>query len=324
MTAVSLPTPAPAADTTDNDLARWLAGVTLVAALIELVLLRLVSRTAIHIPGIEEVAGPYRLVAAAGRYTYYAATVLVTITLALLARRLLRQGHRGDATAIGVIIVASVAARLGLIDHTALAMATAASLVVLIVGIIGAHPRLGTPVGLFGAAFLVASVHAIAQDLSGSGDLQPRSTIALLVAAEALLFAAVLTLARAVPPTRHSDIVLGAAVAITVFGVLVASPATIKVLMLWTIGLPGYFPAAVYAIVAGLLTSTLRAALRDDRDLAVGLGLLMAGGIGLHNSYQTALVVCGLALLRLWAAEAPTPSLPSNRGARPFSSARHP
>lgn len=305
MTTVSPPTSTPAAGTIDRDLARWLAAATLAAAVVELVLLRLVSRTAIHIPGIEEVAGPYGLVTYAGRYAYYSAAVLVTITLALVAHRLLRQGRIGDATAIGAVVIASVATRLGLIDRTALAVVVAVSVVMLTAGIIGAHPRLGVPVGLFGAAFLVASVHAIVQGLSGAGDLQPRSTIGLLLAAEALLFVAVLTLPRAAPPIQHSDAIVGAAVAITVFSVLIASPATIKVLMLWTLGLPGYFPAAVYAVVAGLLTSTLRAAMRGERDLAVGLGLLVAGGIGLHNSYQTALVVCGLALLTLWAAEVP-------------------
>ncbi len=302
---------APTEPEVEGDLGSWLARVALAAAAVELVLLRLVSRTVIHIPGMEQVAGPYRSVALAGRYAYHAAAVLATIALAFLTRRLAAQGRTSAEVAVGAALVAFLAARLGLLDTTAFGLVAAVSVVILVVGITGVDPRVGISVGLFAAAFVVAAVHAIVQDLTGNGDLAPTSTIGLLLAAEVLLFGAALALLWATPRVRSTEVVAGVVVALFVGGVLVASPATSKVLMLWTVGMPGYFSAPVYALVAGVLTATLLAARRARPDLAVGLGLLVVGGIGLQNSYQTLLVVCGLAVLAAWAGHAEADAPPA-------------
>ena len=82
---------------------------------------------------------------------------------------------------------------------------------------------------------------------------------------------------------------VGAGVGLAVFGAMAGSSATTRILLLWTFGLPGYLPAVVYAVVAGFLAAGLLGARRDSRDLAVGLGFLVAGGIGLQDSYQSAL-----------------------------------
>lgn len=300
MTALDLHAAPTAGRRPDIVLARWLAGVALAAALVELALLRLVTRTAIHIPGIEEVGGAYRVVSTAGRFAFYAADVLVTVTLALLVRALVRRRTRADtwSAAIGAAALVAIAAtRVGLLANTTLAVVVAIAVLTTGVRIVGQRPPVAVAVGLFATAFLVSLVHATAQDLAGNGDLRPVSTTGLLLAAETLLLLASVALLRARPTMRGIDIAVGAALAVTVFGAMSASPATSKVVMLWALGLPGYFPAAVYAVAAAVLVSSLLAMMRADRDLAVGLGLLVVGGIGLHTSYQTALVVCGLALV---------------------------
>ena len=71
-----------------------------------------------------------------------------------------------------------------------------------------------------------------------------------------------------------------------------------KILLLWNVGLAGYLPSVLYGIAAGAVVYTivvLRATGR--RTSAIGLALLFMGGIGLHSTYQTGLVLAGLALL---------------------------
>ena len=306
MTLVAPPTTSsPAAPATpERELGRWIAGPALAAAITELVLLRLTTRSAIHIPGIEAVAGPYRAVSITGRYAHHAAAVLVAVTLVLLARLLAARGHRVQAAAVGAVVVASAAARLDVIDRTALTLAVGAAVVALTASVaVSGGKRLAVPIGLFAAAFVASTVHAVVQDLAGTGDLRPRSTIGLLVVAEVMLVVAALVLPGAVHARDRRAVAVGAGVGVVVFGAMAGSSATTRILLLWTFGLPGYLPAVVYAVVAGFLAAGLLGARRDSRDLAVGLGFLVAGGIGLQDSYQSALVVCGLAMLALWSSE---------------------
>ncbi|HEX6237736.1 MAG TPA: hypothetical protein VFZ68_11110 [Acidimicrobiales bacterium] len=279
-----------------GDLTRWLAAVTVAAALTETVLLRLATRTAIHIPGIEQVATPYGVFASIGRFAHYAASLLVALTLVLLAGLLVRRGHPVAAAAVGLVVVAAAAARVGLVSDVGLALAAGTGVAGLVAWVVRAGSRRRLPVALFGVAFVAAAVHATVQHLSGAGALRPRSTAWLMLTAEAAVLVAVLALPLVVRLGRR-DVVAGAAAGGLVFAVFTANTATSTILLLWTFGLAGYVPGAVYAVAAGVLVAALRALARTHRDLAVSLALVALGGIGLHSSYQTALVVCGLALL---------------------------
>ena len=76
--------------------------------------------------------------------------------------------------------------------------------------------------------------------------------------------------------------------------------ATSRFLLLWNEGLSGTLPGTVYAVAAGALALTFVALLRSQQTMAaMGVALLIAGGVGLHNTYQTGLVVAGLAALCL-------------------------
>ncbi|MBK5221283.1 MAG: hypothetical protein JJE52_00080 [Acidimicrobiia bacterium] len=284
------------------------AATTLLVATVEVVLLRLVSRTAIHIPGASRVEGPMAVVDAVGRYSVVAAGVLVAVTAVLVAVRLVGAGSVGGAAAIATTLLASSAARLGWIGDSSLAVAAVVSVVVLTVGIIGGRGRVGVPVASFSVAFVAAAIHATSQGLAGVGDLRPTTTVGLLLAAELIVVVAAVTLPLAVGHLRPRDLVGGIAAGLVAWGALAASSATTKVLVLWSMGVPGYFPAAVYAVAVGAAATALLAAARTDRDLAVSLGLLVVGGIGLHNSYQTLLVVSGLALLAVRAIPSPSTS----------------
>ncbi|MFP3906525.1 MAG: hypothetical protein ACLFWR_05800 [Acidimicrobiales bacterium] len=298
MTDIASPAGRSVAGRREVELARWLAGPTLAAALVELALLRLATRTAIHIPGIQELAGPYQVVSSVGRFAFHAGAVLVAITLALLVPLLARHDKRAEACAVGAVVLAAVAARFDVITGVALAVMVGGAVAVLTLRLALADSRLRAFAGLFGAAFVAAAAHAIAQDLSGAGSLRPRSTSELLAASELLLLVGVVALALVVR-TDGRDRLIGAGVGLGVFGALTASAATTKILILWTFGLPGYLPPLFYAAAAGLTAAVLASAARRDRAFAIGLALLVAGGVGLHSSYQSMLVVCGLTLLVL-------------------------
>ncbi len=71
-------------------------------------------------------------------------------------------------------------------------------------------------------------------------------------------------------------------------------------------------PSVAYAGAAGCLAATLAALARARNGLAVaGLVLLVTGGIGLHSTYQSGLVITGMALLAM-----ALPYAPERRKAR--------
>lgn len=298
MTQVASPADPSAAGLREVELARWLGGPTLAAVVVELTLLRLATRTAIHIPGIQELAGPYQVVSSVGRFAFYAAAVLVTVTLALLIPLLARNDKRTEACGVAAVLLAAAATRFDMIAGTALAVVIGGSAAVLAFRLVLAGSRLRAFIGLFGAAYLAAVAHSIAQDLSGAGSLGPRSTSELLAVAELLLLAGTVALALVVRTDRRDQLV-GAGFGLLVFGALTSSAATTKILILWTFGLPGYLPPLFYAAAAGMMAAVLASAVRRDQALAIGLGLLVAGGIGLHSSYQSVLAICGLSLIAL-------------------------
>lgn len=280
-----------------------LVAATVLAGMVELVVLRLFTRTAVHVPGLSALAEPYGVLAGIGRFAYYAAALLLIATLCVLAWEWARHRTRtGIAVAASLLLFlgASALARAGLAPDGALDLATVVAVaVVAVCGI--AAPAVGNSemarrgsLTLFSSAFLAAALYGIAQ-AGGIGSSQawllPLSEVLVLLwCIEALL----LTPGR----IDRGAVALGIAVAACVFGALAVSEATVKVLLLWNFGVTGLLPAWSYALAFGAVTYALVAALRSGRsELAVALALLAIGGIGLHSTYQTGMVLLGLVLL---------------------------
>jgi hypothetical protein len=77
-----------------------------------------------------------------------------------------------------------------------------------------------------------------------------------------------------------------------------AGASTLSILVLWNLGVPGWLPGIAYALALGSLVATLLSALASGRRLtAIGLVLLVAGGIGTISTYQTGLVLTAVLLL---------------------------
>lgn len=265
---------------------------------IELVVLRTVTRTLIHIPGTERFETPIRLLAETGRLAYYLAAVSLTVALATLALVGLRSGASrrvASGAAIVVFIAVAVAGRVEILPGRVAGWAT---LVILgLVGLIGWRGLRSLPVGLFVAAFVAAGLSVVTQTV-GTG-LTGGQMESLVWASEFALvtagMATPLLLKRA--PDR-SAWVIGAIAAIVVVGAFTSAASTVTILVLWNVGVPGWLPGVAYAMAFGSLSATVWSALaRAEWPVAIGLVLLSAGGVGLISTYQTGLVLAGMLLL---------------------------
>jgi hypothetical protein len=93
----------------------------------------------------------------------------------------------------------------------------------------------------------------------------------------------------------------GAVVGVLVFAGLFRGASTAKVLLLWNEGLAGAFPSVAYALAATTLFLACAGLATTGRGMAaLGVTLLVLGGFGLHSTYQSGLVVVGMATLALY------------------------
>ncbi|MCZ7525569.1 MAG: hypothetical protein M5U14_03770 [Acidimicrobiia bacterium] len=287
----------------------WLARTTFGVALVELLVLRVFTRTIIHIPGGFQVSWALSGIGEGGRFASSLATVLLTGLLVAVVLTVPVWGAPapgpGSAARSRCSSLVAAGARAGLLDSWWPALGVAAAVVAL-AGL--ARPALDPSgrvvVALFVGGFAAAALHAALRHAAVDGARPPVSTSWLLLAGEALALAAaaaspLLARRRIDRPSLVAGGLAGAGLAL----LLVAQPATTKILLLWNLGLAGYFSPVVHGLAFGALTATLVALTRSgDGHRALALGFLVLGGIGLHSTYQSGLVVAGLALLTLAAA----------------------
>ena len=294
----------------------WVLRGLALAAATELVVLRIATRTAIHVPGVQQFTGPYSVLAGTGRFAFRVAVLLLVATLPVTALFLVRRGRAGTVAATGVVmfLIAAGAALAG-IDPLAVGLVSLVAAVLAAVGATADRPTAARVV----IGFLVAAVLAFGLpthvQLAGQGGLGTLSFRPLLALGELLGLAFLVTTPLLVPAQDRRfrglpEILLTAGVAAVVLAAVLGNPATAKVLLLWNFGLAGYYPAVLYAAGTGALTFTLLRLLRTgDSSAALGLVLLVCGAVGLHSTYQSGLVLAGLAVLGLSPPPPPLPEL---------------
>jgi hypothetical protein len=166
------------------------------------------------------------------------------------------------------------------------------------------------------AAFMLVGTHTVLQLATADGLLPPvGSSAGLLLLGEIFAVGAALLTPALV---KRTDRLAGAAAlvaAVLLFGMLTASGSTLRILMLWNMGLGGWLPNVMYSASAAALTYTLLAAWRAQKhDLALGILLLASGGLGLHSTYQSGLAIAGFTVLALAAATPSTSTQTQDRG----------
>ncbi|MBA4181652.1 MAG: hypothetical protein C0506_13770 [Anaerolinea sp.] len=282
-----------------------------VAAAVELLILRTFTRTAIHIPAVEVMQGPYDVLAFLGRYAYFVSVALLMLALPALGLSLfagVRHGQRLAAIPVAVFVLVAGAAAFGLAGRLTLDLLTLFSVVTLAGLAVGRWRLAGLmPFGMLALAFLASGGYTVLQSTNRVGGADVNASWLLSVGElSGVLFALSLPLLARRNTDRVSS-AAGLAAAVVAFGMLVAGGgATSRILLLWNAGLSGTLPGIVYAVAAGSLAFTFVALVRARQTVpAMAVALLVAGGLGLHNTYQTGLVVAGLAALCL--ADKPRP-----------------
>jgi len=265
------------------------------AAMTELAILRVFTRTAIHIPGAGDAAPGLSAVSELGRFSYYLASVLLAVTLVLVACRLVANSSVGDMVAlIGIAALTAVAfgVRAGIVAEGATDVGVIGALIAVgVAATVHLEARARVPVALFVAGFTLTGLDALGGDPGGRS--------AIRIGAETLVLVAAASLPLAMPgrPDRRS-LIVGATVGVLVIGAFAANGTTPRILLLWNFGVPGAFPGVVYGVAIGLLVTALVWGWRcGERERTIALVLVACGGIGLHSTYQSALAVVGLALL---------------------------
>lgn len=278
-----------------------LAWWTAWAALTELVVLRIVTRTLIHIPGLAAIEGPIRAVSEVGRLAYYVTAVLLLCLLILLVGEMRRLGSMSSmliGAGIATIMLLSVAGRLGFVDAADVGGLGLAGFVIIGAGSAYAGWR-ALPVLL-----LVVATYASgsATTLQGwGGGLSQGSFVGLMSVSEISAVGGCLLLPIVLgKPISRKVLILGLGAAALVTTMLSVASPTSTIIILWSFGLPATLPAGIYGLAVGSLVAVAATAVRDgQRGLAAGLLLSVAGGVGPSSTYQTALLTTGLGLVAL-------------------------
>lgn len=266
-------------------------------ALIELVLLRIGTRTLIHIPGLGRFEAPIRVVAEVGRFAYYLSVVLLIYTLVRLAARDRHGPVRLLVRAGGTVVFLGVAGagRLGLVTVPLVGWISAAVLIVVTAASWQGIQML--PVAWFVLGWLAAAGSVLGQGIGGN--LTVGQVNGFMLVAEFCLIgaAATLPLLQKVRPSSLA-VFAGLGTALVAAGGFRAGSSTLSILVLWNLGVPGWLPGIAYAGALGFLVTTLWSAVASGQQgVAAGLVLLLAGGLGTISTYQTGLVLAGVLLL---------------------------
>ena len=293
------------------------------ASVVELMILRVFTRTAIHIPALNTLQEPYRVVSAGGRYAYFVALGLVIPAVAVLAWELFRRrAPTRHLTAFGLLLFAIPCSLtwFGIAGVAVLDVGTIAGVVALGVAFaLTARPlRQAFPVACFSASFVAGGLFTALPAIAAANGASISQPEWLLRGAEAGGLAFALSTPLLVRGSldrlaRWAGIVVAAVLILA----LLRDGSTLRFLLLWNVGLSGSMPGIAYAAAAGALAYSALALFRQGATLAAaGLLLLISGGLGLHSTYQSGLALAGLAALIVasaWSAQ----EVGHNRSDRP-------
>lgn len=298
----------------DPVVVRQVASALLIAAVAEVVLLRLVTRVGVHLPRGDTVSDALGVASFLGAFALNLASILTTGFVVLV---LAAVAWRAKGTLLGWAVIGLTGAMLwglGLRLSTGAGTADAlfgvsTTLLVIVVGLFLANevpPRgrlaIALVVGAYVAYQYYALGHLLFQQLGYT--TAPPAAIWALRLGELLvvLGAGAAFWAWGIDRWRRAGRA-GAAFAIVpvfvVFAGSLAPASTSSILALWTTGLSLYLPLPLYLIALGLYLLTIAACLRagDAFWSAAGLLLIFLAGYMPEATYDHLLLLLGVAFL---------------------------
>ncbi len=300
----------------DPAIVRQLAVALLAAALLEVVLLRLVTRVGVYLPREEAVSSGFQAASFLGSLAFNFAAILATILVMLLlgsmVLRMQNQVARLLVAALSVLMLWGLGWSLatGVPAADALFGLAMTSLVVL-VGIVLVSQRETTPAGRLALGLIVAAYVCYQYYTLGYLTVRmldyaavPPFSIATLRLGEGFVVVAggAAFWAWGAGRWRRAGLPGMALVAVLVLAVAFGSLApasTTSILALWTTGMSFYFPLPVYLLSLALYLLTIVACLRsgDARWTGAGLLLLLLAGYMPEATYHHLLILLGVAFL---------------------------
>lgn len=268
------------------------------AGVAEFLLLRTGTRGLIHIPGLERFETPIRALAEIGRFAYYLAVVLLVVTLVSFGVERIRSRGARDLVLGASVVLFLLVALAGRADLVSADLVGWFSLAV-VAGAVGLTWRgvRSIPVALFAFSSVAAGLSVLGQ--GDGGGLSGLTVDWLVISAEVLLVLAALSSPLVVGTRLTSASSIAGAVAATLFaGAFAGGGSTLSIIILWNIGVPGWLSWIAYSLAIGALTTSLWLAVTSGRlTTAIGLTLLVAGGVGVISTYQTGLVLAAILFL---------------------------
>ena len=301
----------------DPNLVRHVVAALLAAALLETILLRLVTRIGVHLPRGAAVSGGIEVASFFGSLAFNFASILaIALVVFVLAALILRN----ESVIVRVLLAGLSAAMLwGLGFSLATGSPTAdavfgltMALLVTLVGLVlvrqdGLSGRAKLALGLIVAAYLCYQYYMLTQVFFRVLDLRavPPMSVPALRFGEGLVVLAggAVFWAWGVDTWRRAGLAGVALVALLVAAVglsSMASASTMSILALWTTGISLFLPLPLYLLSLGLYLVTMIACWRHGRDsfwTAGGLLLILLAGYMPEASYHHLLLLLGVACL---------------------------
>jgi hypothetical protein len=306
-------------------------GFLTAAGITELLLLRTLSRVAVHIPKEGLVLHVYQGLTGVGSFAFDLATVLAVATLTFALYTLVRREHRLDGWralvlgALALLLAWSVLPPLlraaggstsgrGGNDALKLAFGLAFSLAVIGLALPYALSRRATAarriaVGLVAAAYLCGQYYAVSYAATGllsaggppalASQVLTLGEVLVVVSAGAIFVAWGTGTKRGGKSRARLRLAIPTALSLLLLAGYLANGSTSAILSLWTEGLTLYLPFPLYLTAFWLFGWAVLASFqrRDGFTAGCALLLLFVGGYALELTYQHVLAAIALVVL---------------------------
>jgi hypothetical protein len=271
------------------------------AALAEVVFLRLLMRTGAFLPRAEHYTGVYQSLMLIGVAAANLASILALAVIAALGVLAWQRGGRARLAALAALAATVTHLWLALVPSSS-PVAGVITLALMALTMVGAFLatdldwRAKAGMAIILAAYLATLYHAIVQPARALGWPLSGGMEAFLAAEVLAVLGVGGVLALVRPPYHRGAAIAGVVVGLLILAARALMPWTMGTATIWTVSFSLFLPAPVYGLVAGLVIYVLVAHIRAAgrlTPLACGLMLIFAGGLKVDHGYFALLALAG-------------------------------